>query len=406
MNRVYIPALQVSNSNRCSRDGPFQNAAAATSLLPLRLGCGNVRHRRCALSTKFTNICYSIVAAGGGVLYYISGYHRPFSLTDIAISYPVEDNIVSIPVLISIALIAPAGIIVVFSLLARLLGITSYNPQHKRWLQALWEIHAGLIGLCAALAGTLFVTSGLKDMVGKPRPNLLARCEADLSRMAGFVVGGFGTDIDSEASSLVTSGICKQPDKRLLDDSFAAFPSGHSSFACAGLVYLTLWLCARFSLKIPYLDYNSGSTSHDLVSKRSSEGGQSAPPLWQFVAALFPTIVALFICSSRYADFHHAGFDIICGAILGTFFAFSSFRLYHLPIRRSRGALAWRERSRSHAFFSSPAQYEQRTGDEAEFSTGTYTARGAGAYTTSESYELRDSEVGTNPIFCEPHHAR
>ena len=280
----------------------------------------------------------------------------------------------------------------------------------------LWEIHAGLIGLCAALAGTLFVTSGLKDMVGKPRPNLLARCEADLSRMAGFVVGGFGTDIDSEASSLVTSGICRQPDKRLLDDSFAAFPSGHSSFACAGLVYLTLWLCARFSLKIPYLDQNHGDTSHDILSKRSRERGQSAPPLWQFVTALFPAIVALFICSSRYADFHHAGFDIICGAILGTFFAFSSFRLYHLPIRRSRGVLAWLQRSRSHAFFSSPAQHEQETGGGVETSTGTYTARSARASTSSESYELRDTEEGrnpvrvgtdtsTNPIFSQPHSA-
>ena len=86
---------------------------------------------------NLTNICYSIVAAGGGVLNYISGYHRPFSLTDITISYPNEDNIVSIPVLISIALVAPAGIILVFSLLAHFLGITSYNPHHRRWLQTL-----------------------------------------------------------------------------------------------------------------------------------------------------------------------------------------------------------------------------------------------------------------------------
>ena len=314
----------------------------------------------------------------------------------------------SLVVLILISLVAPAGIIVFFSLISRLLGVASYNPHSRVWLQTLWEVHAGLIGLCASLAGTLFVTSGLKDMVGKPRPNLLARCDADLSRIAGFVVGGYGTDIDSEASSLVTSGICRQSDKRLLDDSFAAFPSGHSSFACAGLVYLTLWLCARFSLKVPYLPHDGENALRNVTGKPSNTGHESAPPLWQLVAALFPTIVALFVCSSRYADFHHAGVDIICGAILGTFFAFSCFRLYHLPMRRSRGILTWRERSRSQAFFSSPAQYEQEGGGDAEFSSGAYTSGVQGTYKpedtepyssrAGESYELRETEEGINRI--------
>ena len=125
--------------------------------------------------------------------------------------------------LVVISLVAPLASIVFFQLISRPLGIISYNPHNRIWVQTLWEIHAGLIGLCASLAGTLFVTSGLKDMVGKPRPNLLARCDADLSRIAGFVVGGYGTDIDSEASSLVTSGICRQPDKRFLDDSLPLF---------------------------------------------------------------------------------------------------------------------------------------------------------------------------------------
>ena len=229
-------------------------------------------------------------------------------------------------------------------------------------------------------------------MVGKPRPDLLARCEADVSRIRGFIVGGFGNSLDSEASSLVTSGICQQMDKRLLDDSFAAFPSGHSSSSCTGLVYLSLWLCARFSLKIPYLEHNVGNPQRDLVGQRSNAGDQSAPPLWQLATALFPIIVALFICSSRYADFHHAGFDIICGAILGTFFAFSSFRLFHLPIRRSRAELLWRERSRRYALFSSPAPYEQPVEGGAEVVSELSTFGNA-----DESYELRNAE-GRNAL--------
>ena len=198
---------------------------------------------------------------------------------------------------------------------------------------------------------TLFVTSGLKDLVGKPRPDLLARCHPDLSNIDKYVIGGFGVNLDSEAPPFVSSAICQQPDKRLLDDGFAAFPSGHSSFSCAGLVYLTLWLCARWSVAIPFLDY-SVSSRDARQSALYAQASKAAPPLWQVALAFAPIFVAIFVCASRYADFHHARFDIFAGAFIGTVFAWASFRLFHLPIRRSRGMLAWGPRSSQHAFLA------------------------------------------------------
>lgn len=312
-----------------------------------------------------------IVAVAGGVLNYVSGFHRPFSLADIDIAYPLKANIVSVPVLVLVALVAPFAIIVVLSFLGRIFGLRSRG--NTTWLQLAWETHAGVLGLCASLAATLFVTSGLKDLVGKTRPDFLARCNADLSKISGFVVGGYGDMVYSESTVLVTPGICRQTNKRILDDGFAAFPSGHSSFACAGLVYLSLWLCARYSLAMPYL-------SHTAPIDEKTRNGRSAPPLWQLAAALVPIIVALFICASRYADFHHAGFDIICGALLGTLFAWSSFRLYHLPIRRGMG-LAWSERSRYYAFFSSGAKYDEE-------------ATSVRTQATGGGHELRELENG------------
>ena len=229
------------------------------------------------------------------------------------------------------------------------------RAEQQRFRRAFWEIHVGCLGLCTGLAVTLFVTSGLKDLVGKPRPNLLARCEPDLARISQFIVGGFGDSLNSEAESLVTGAICQQSDHRLLDDSFAAFPSGHSSFSCAGLVYLSLWLCARFSLGLPYLDLSLNTPLHPSGKRQaaaSARDKQAAPPLWQTAFAFAPIAAALFICASRYADFHHAGFDIISGAIIGTVFAWTSFRIYHLPIRRGYGLLAWGPRKRRHAFIS------------------------------------------------------
>jgi len=166
----------------------------------------------------------------------------------------------------------------------------------------------------------------------------------------------FGNSLNSEAGSLVSSAICKQPNKRFLDDGFAAFPSGHSSFSSAGLVYLSLWLCARFSLGIPYLDLSvERTTPRDGKRKMTMAALKKivASPLWQTALAIAPIVTALFICSSRYADFHHAGFDIISGAVIGTILSWASFRTYHLPVRRGYGLLAWGSRTRRHAFISS-----------------------------------------------------
>ncbi|KAJ9606578.1 hypothetical protein H2200_008586 [Cladophialophora chaetospira] len=307
--------------------------------------------RRVFFSYILDWVVVAAVAAAGGVLNYISGFHRPFSLTDVSIAYPNHPDIVSIPVVVIIALVVPAAAIAVLNLSAVL--VFHGRTEKHRFRRVMWEIHVGLLGLCAGLAVTLFVTSGLKDVVGKPRPNLLSRCSADLSQIPQYIVGGFGDSLNSEAESLVTSAICKQSDKRLLDDSFAAFPSGHSSFSCAGLVYFSLWLCARFSLGIPYLDLSLEPTRQQNGKRNmtaSARDKQAAPPVWQIALALTPIAAALFVCSSRYADFHHAGFDIISGAVIGTVFGWASFRTYHLPIRRSYGSLAWGQRNRRHAF--------------------------------------------------------
>src|SRR4051812_14650720 len=109
------------------------------------------------------------VAAAGGVLNYITGYHRPFSLTDITIAYPNKPDIVSIPVVVIVALVVPAAIIAALNLSS--VSLFHGRGEQQRFRKAFWEIHVGCLGLCLGLAVTLFVTSGLKDLVGKPRPN-------------------------------------------------------------------------------------------------------------------------------------------------------------------------------------------------------------------------------------------
>lgn len=291
-----------------------------------------------------------ILFAGGGVLNYITGYHRPFTLTEYDIAYPHRPDIVSIPVVIIVALVAPALIIIALSLLAVPSPKTATVPFHSRWHTALWNANSGCLGLAMALSITLFITSGLKDIVGKPRPDLLDRCNADLTKISDFSVGGFGMSLDSEAEPLVSDGICQQSNSRLLDDGFAAFPSGHSSFSSAGMVYLSLWLCARLPVAIPSLNSSTRAVPH-----------HAAPPIWQTIVALVPIGTAMFICASRYADFHHAGIDIFVGALIGTAVAWFSFRMYHLPLGYGNGTIAWEPRTPQDAFF--PGTSNEGNGD-------------------------------------------
>ena len=108
------------------------------------------------------------------------------------------------------------------------------------------------MGLGLSLATAFFFTQGMKNLSGKPRPDLLARCKPDLSNIAAHVVGSYASGFSPEWV-LVSSSICQQTDKALLDDGFRSFPSGHSSMSWSGLLYLSLFLCSKFAITVPFL---------------------------------------------------------------------------------------------------------------------------------------------------------
>lgn len=295
---------------------------------------------------------------------------RPFSLTDPAISLPYKSkDTVSSGLLIVIGLVIPAGIILVFSWL-----LVPSNPRALRrapfalvWRRKVWEWNAGWMGLGLALAAAFTATQGLKDLIGKPRPDLIGRCDPDLSKISTYAVGGLGSLLQG-APTFVTYEICRNQGSDLKNDGFAAWPSGHSSFSFAGMTYLTLWLCAKFSVAFPYIgplafgakapaatrimqktESEAATASTNPMSTSPRDQG-AAPPVYLQILAFVPVCVAFFVACSRYHDHRHAGFDIISGSVIGIFFAYIGFHMYHLPLRRSDG-WAWAARSRRHAFF-------------------------------------------------------
>ncbi|KAJ5637431.1 diacylglycerol pyrophosphate phosphatase [Penicillium lividum] len=309
-----------------------------------------------------------VVAAAGGVLYKITGSSHAFSLEDPSISFPLIANTVSITVVGIVACGVPAVVILLLCLLipSSTIEASGQGATGSVWSRRLWEWHAGWLGLGLSLAGAFFITSGLKDVVGKPRPDLIARCDPDLSNVANYIVGGLGLN-QTSAPILVNSTICRNPDTSVVKDGFAAFPSGHSSFSWAGLLYLSLWLSAKFAITIqsplrPSARGASDQNAYQNANTISSRSSAAAAPLYLLLLVLTPVAVALFICATRFADYMHAGWDILGGSMIGMFFAWVGFRWYHAPPRGGdgyfgNGGWAWGPRPSWGAFgvpFGSP----------------------------------------------------
>lgn len=92
-----------------------------------------------------------------------------------------------------------------------------------------------------------------------------------------------------------------------------SFPSGHSSFAFAGLVFLSLFLLEKLK-----------------PAPRRPQTPSPAPGLtvWmqlQQLAALLPVGLAMWIAETRTVDFWHNYDDILAGSVLGATIAICAF---------------------------------------------------------------------------------
>jgi diacylglycerol diphosphate phosphatase/phosphatidate phosphatase len=161
--------------------------------------------------------------------------------------------------------------------------------------------HVAVLGLAIALVLAAFLTELVKNLVGRPRPDLLARCKP-----------AEGTPRDV----LVTIAACTETQSALLQDGWRSFPSGHSSFAFAGLGYLSLFLAAQASI----------------FAHASGPGGGGEKlvrgDLGRALLCLIPLLVATWIAISRCQDYRHDVWDVGVGSLLGWTTAYWSYRRY------------------------------------------------------------------------------
>ena len=233
----------------------------------------------------------------------VTPFNQHFSLRNYTIQYPyaVKERI-PIPLALVISVLMPMGIIAIYALVID--GIFSHRRKQTgagwsniyRLKDRLWELNCGILGLLLAEGAAFVITGSLKNLCGKPRPDLIARCQP----LAGAV--------DPPVFGLSNSTICTQTDKAIMADGFRSFPSGHASSAFAGLFYLSLYLAA----KLHVLD-NRGE-------------------VWRTFTVLIPTLAASCIAMSRIMDARHHPFDVLFGSAMGILVAWAAYRQYFPPV--------------------------------------------------------------------------
>ena len=100
------------------------------------------------------------------------------------------------------------------------------------------KIHVTILGLLISVVLTTFLTDVIKNSVGRPRPDLIARCKPK---------------VGTPEHELVTIEVCTEKSHHILHDGWRSFPSGHSSLAFSGLGFLALYeqLLSENLLEVP-----------------------------------------------------------------------------------------------------------------------------------------------------------
>ncbi|ORY62300.1 PAP2 superfamily-domain-containing protein [Pseudomassariella vexata] len=351
-------------------------------------------------------LCIAAAGAIGTILGNVTPNKRPFLLEDPNISFPFTEHETVDTMTLLLCVAALPIVVILFVTLVFVPGPTvpAGTPKALIWKRKLWELHIGWLGLAFSLCSAWFITSGMKNLFGKPRPDMLSRCKPDIDNMRDYIVGGFSFASDGR---LVSAAICQSTDKSILDDGFRSYPSGHSSSAAAGLIYLSFFLASKFAVVIPFMapgSYTTDSSAMSSFPSRMPNAGNrkvyepvhsvssqavddisapddpavskqiaehstavfavrkqaAAPPLYLLLLTALPFFGSIFIASSRWFDFRHHGFDILFGFMIGLICAWFAFRYYHLPISQGAG-WAWAPRSSDKAFWAGVGSYSYAT---------------------------------------------
>ena len=159
-----------------------------------------------------------------------------------------------------------------------------------------------VIGLLYSLITAAVFQVFLKWLIGGLRPHFLTVCKPNIPVTTQQETGN-GLNFIMYDRTICTG------DQDEIDDSLESFPSGHSTAAFAGFVFLYLYLNAK--LKV-WSNYH--------------------PAMWKLIVTYAPILGATLIAGALTIDEYHNWYDCLAGAIIGTVMAFSSYRMVYASI--------------------------------------------------------------------------
>lgn len=191
--------------------------------------------------------------------------------------------------------IVPTFLLIIYSIIIPIgqFALTIGFTTSHRWHRRLWDLHAILLTMMAAHALQTVIVSLLKNLVGAPRPDMLARC-----RPMSWVRPPIGR--------LSNVGICTQTDIGHLQEGFRSFPSAHSATAFTSAMVQVLFWIARTRM----LDRSGWS--------------------WKLLLSLVPLLSASAVAFSRISDNRHHVFDVVIGMLIGLIAGYLAF-IHYFP---------------------------------------------------------------------------